>query len=285
VGSMAGVISQSDLSMRYEQLDFNLANPTLANLDVRKAIAYATNRTAMMDDTVAQLYPSSKLLGNHLFMNIQSGYVNNGREFDEPHIGIARKLLAEAGYLPLGGPYLSSGVKVLKLTLTADAASKQARVIEHLFVQQMKKVGIDVVISNTPSPSALLQRLATGNFDIALVSERASPYIAYNTLQYSSALSAGGVPEDLTGFDSSYVDSLVVKASEELSTSKAASIYNRVDQYLWQQMVSLPLFEEPSLLAYNHYDVGISDNVTKAGPVFDAYNWSVVRPQLTKAQP
>ncbi len=285
VGSLGGVISQSDLSMRYEQLDFNLSNPILANLNVRKAIAYATNRTVMMEDTVDQLYPSSRLLGNHLFMNIQPGYVNNGAEYDKPHIRTARKLLAEAGYLPLGGPYLSSGTKALKLTLTADAASMQSRVVEHLFVRQMAKVGIDVTISNAPSSSALFQRLVSGNYDIALVGLRASPYVAYNTLQYSSILSAGGVPQDVTGFESTYADSLILEASEELSPSKAFSLYNRVDQYLWAQMVSLPLFEEPSLLAYNHYDVGITDNVTKAGPVFDAYSWSVVRPQETRTQP
>ena len=64
--------------LEFEHLDFNEADPYLAKLQVRQAIAYGTNRQEIINHTVGEISPGLKPLGNRMFVNTQPQYVNNG---------------------------------------------------------------------------------------------------------------------------------------------------------------------------------------------------------------
>ncbi len=64
--------------LQFEHLDFNEADPYLAKLQVRQAIAYGTNRDQIISHTVGEVYPSTVPLGNRMFVPTQPQYVDNG---------------------------------------------------------------------------------------------------------------------------------------------------------------------------------------------------------------
>ena len=55
-------------------MDFNESNPYLANVNVRHAIAYGTNRAQMVARIVTPMAPSIKPLNNRLWMATQPAY-------------------------------------------------------------------------------------------------------------------------------------------------------------------------------------------------------------------
>ncbi len=50
---------------------------------------------------------------------------------------------------------------------------------------------------------------------------------------------------------------------------------NEADKCLWGDMFSLPLYQKPTLLAYDSNYKGIGDNSTQAGPLWNNDGFSV----------
>ena len=95
-------------------------------------------------------------------------------------------------------------------------------------------------------------------------------------------------PELEQALDDPDVDQLFLQAAQELNPVDGGKIYTQIDDQLWDQMVALPLFGEPELIAngvqlanagYNPSVDGILWNVAPLDPVEagPAPNW-VVRP-------
>ena len=65
--------------LEFQHMDFNQANPYLAKLDVRQAIAYGTNRADMVNRIVGPITASVKPLNNRIFMPNQPQYTGHQR--------------------------------------------------------------------------------------------------------------------------------------------------------------------------------------------------------------
>ncbi len=276
VRQIGTVASSTGLGFSFEHLDFNQRNPFLKLLPVRQAIAKAIDRQQLITAGVGQINRTIKPDNNHLFVNSQQAYQDNGAGYEQGDAAGARKLLAGAGFIAGPDGYLQLGGAPLELRLSTTSDDPLRVAAEGLIADQLRRAGIKVDVANAPTTTLLSQDLPAGNFDLALFSWVSSAFPSDNAAPYETPGVGGATNFD--AYSSAKVDSLFGQANSELNAGRAGNIYNQIDQQLWADMVSLPLYQDPTFLAHVRGYVNITDNPSASGPFWNAEQWGLVLP-------
>ena len=72
------------------------------------------------------------------------------------------------------------------------------------------------------------------------------------------------------------MDQLFNQASRALNPVVGGTIYDQIDDQLWDQMVALPLFETPGLLANGVQITGIAYNPSEDGILWNVDQWTLL---------
>ncbi len=107
-----------------------------------------------------------------------------------------------------------------------------------------------------------------------------SPYMSQTLAWYTMLLGPAGKNGSLdwTGFSNSQFDQLVETASQQLNPNTAATYYAQADTRLWDEMVSLPLYAEPTALVWSRTIGGDDAHAAQRQP-------AVVRPAVGRPRP
>jgi peptide/nickel transport system substrate-binding protein len=274
VRQIGTVASSSAIGFSFERLDFNQRNAFLKLLPVRQAIAKAIDRPQLIAAGPAQINQATKTDNDHLYVNSQQGYSDNGAGYEQGDTAGARKLLTGAGLTPGADGYfqLAGAPLQLRISTTSDDPARVAA--EGLITDQLARAGIKVDVANAPTATLLDQVLPSGNFDLALYSSVSSAFPSENAAPYLSSAGAG----NFDAYSNPKVDTLFDQANAELNAGKAGAIYNEIDQQLWADMVSLPLYPDPTFLAHLRGYVNIADNPSASGPFWNAEQWGLLAP-------
>ena len=87
--------------------------------------------------------------------------------------------------------------------------------------------------------------------------------------------------QDWTGYSNSQFDRLVETASQQLNPDTAAGYYTQADTQLWDDMVSLPLFAEPTALVWSRTIGGVTPMPRSDSLLWYAQLWAVRAPEST----
>ena len=265
--------------LQFEHFDFNQANPYLAKLVVRQAIAYGTDRKALIAATVGQAAPSTKALDNRIYMNNQPQYVANGSAYDNVNVAKAQSLLSGAGFTmgsdgyfqPNFGP--ESG-QDFTLSLTTTTGNSIRSATQQVFQSQMKTVGIKITIVNHPAATFFGSDLPNGNYDIGEFAWVGSPFASGNNSIYCSYTDTTNCGSNWTHYANPAVDALLAKGAAATSPKAEASYYNQADALLWADMDTLPLYQKPVMTAWSTSFDHILPNPSQAGVTWNAFAWT-----------
>lgn len=273
VSPLPGVEAAVGQGLSFEQLDFNEKDPVLGDPVVRQALAKAIDRAALVRQTVDQLDPRIAVLDDRMFVNNQAGYQDNsGGGYDHADLAAEARLLSGDGFVMGPDGTWEKGSVPLVLRLGTATGDDLARQTEQVLASQLTTGGIKVDIANDPPAKFLGTDLPTGNFDLALYTRAASVFPSTNQGYYVS-----GAPgsQDYDDHVEPAVGSLLDKASGELNAVSAAADYNQVDGLLWKDMVTLPLYQEPTFIAFNNHYGNIEANPGPSTPFADADTWGL----------
>ena len=136
--------------LEFEHIDFNQADPYLAKVGVREAIAHGVNRQSIIARTVGQIAKGTSPLGSRMLVPSQKGYQATSFAFDPGQSVLLLKKLgfkkAADGYFhPNFGPQKG---KDLTFTMQSTAGNTIRSQTEVLFQAQMKAIGIRINIQN-----------------------------------------------------------------------------------------------------------------------------------------
>jgi len=270
VQQLPDVQYQINFGLSFEYLDFNFKNPQLGDLKVRQAIATGLNRQELLDRTVKQFSSNASVLGNRIWLTGQKEYQDHSGNFGKGDVAAAKQLLEGDGYTLGSDGIYAKGGKKLSFRFSTTAGNQLRETLGVLFQAQMKQIGIEIKIANAPSTKFFGENLPNGNFDIADFAWVGTPF----TVSGSKAIYVTGGGGNYGKYSSSQVDSLFDQAVGELDPAKSAALGNQIDQQIWTDMATIPLYTKPTFLAWRNTYTNITDNASNVGPFVDEPLWA-----------
>jgi peptide/nickel transport system substrate-binding protein len=270
VQQLPDVQYQINFGLSFEHLDFNFKSGALGDLKVRQAIATGLNRQELLDRTVKQFSSKATVLGNRIYLTGQKEYQDHSGNYGKGDTAAAKQLLESDGYkLGSDGIYAKGGKRLsFRFSTTAGNALRETQGV--LFQSQMKQIGIEIKIANAPSPKFFGDWLPNGNFDICDFAWVGTPF----AITGSKSIYLSGSDSNYGKYADPKVDQLFNQATAELDPAKAVTLGNQIDQVLWDDMATIPLYTKPTFLAWRNTFTNITDNATNEGPFVAEPLWA-----------
>jgi len=287
VSSSPKLSSQASLGTTILQLEFNVRRSPLSDAAVRQGIGRSIDRQGIVETVAQPVDPMVGVDNDHLFANVQPGYSDNAAGFHTVDPGTAVQLFDQGGLVAdAHGTWTVKGAPVtLQLVWASDDPWSAAT--GPILAAELVAAGFDVTSTPVPAEQLLGSVLPDGDFDLALAPVASGAYptamaASFSTLE--AQLGAAG-SQDWSGFDDPKLDALFTEAARELAGQSAAALYQQIDQALWQELPTLPLFAEPTVLVSDVTMLGPQPNPGGSGLLWDASNWFYLVPAPAKGAP
>jgi peptide/nickel transport system substrate-binding protein len=289
VSSLPNTVSSLKPSLNFLQLEFDVAAPLTSVTAVREGIAHAIDRPLLEQQTLGSIEPNLVLDEDHLAVPTQTSYATStaSGSYDTADLDSTADLLKSAGYHKSpAGLYVDGQGKPLTVRMAVETGDPWIAQVGEGIVDQLQQVGITVITVPVDGPAGLDSALAAGAYDMALVTRTASPYQSQTEAWYSYLLGANGPggSQNWSNFTDAQVDQLFSQATgdiQDLDPVTAAAVYAQIDDQLWDQMVALPLFQEPALVANGVQLGNVQYNPSVDGLLWNLQDWSSLVPKRT----
>jgi peptide/nickel transport system substrate-binding protein len=269
VKAIPDVHSEINFGLTYEHLDFNFKNELLADPAVRKAFATGLNIQQIVDRTVKQFSDKASVLGNRVWLTGQPEYQDHRGQYGNGNVAEAEKLLTDAGYTKGADGIFAKGGKKLSFNISTTAGNALRESQEQIIQAQAKQFGMDIKIKNADADKLFGEWLPEGNYDIANFAWVGDPY----AVSSNDPIFRTGSAQNYGSYSNPEVDRMFDQAVAELDQAKAAELANQIDQKLWEDLPTIPLYQKPTFLAYDTGFAGVGDNTSEQGPFWNANTW------------
>jgi peptide/nickel transport system substrate-binding protein len=308
---LPGAQSDVDYSDTLLELDMASSPDTTLAPDVREAIALLINRQDLVNQQVSWALPGVQVADSHVNIQGQAAYkpastgtptttiptptsststtvIGAGGNVNFPVTPVptqADALLTAVGLIRSPGePYYHYAFGIpYTLHMVVDTSDSWAARAALVIRAELLAAGLNTTLAGEPSATLTGQVLASGFADLALMPESFSPYLSQTLAWYTMLLGAPGRngSEDWTGFSNPQFDQTVTTASQQLNADTAATTYGQADTMLWDEMVSLPLYPEPSALVWSRKVGGVTPTPRSDSLLWYAQSWAVRAPEST----
>jgi peptide/nickel transport system substrate-binding protein len=281
--ALAGVPSLTtsiEPGLEFQHMDFNESNPYLAVTGIRQALVYGTNRADLVNRITGPITSSVTPLNNRMFMPIQPQFQNTSGAFGAYDPAKAKQLLTAAGmtmgsdgyFHPNFGPEKGQDFTLSISTTTGEPVRSE---IEQLFQSYMKSIGVKINIQNYTAANLFGTIGPKGEFQIIEFAWVSTPFASGNQSIYCSYTNASLCGNNWDHYANATVDKLFDQALATVNPTQAAVLYNQVDSILWQDAVTLPLFEQPQLYTWTSTWGNVLPNASNAGLTWNSFAWGV----------
>ncbi len=272
--------SQTSFGLTFEHIDFNLDNTLLADDAVRQAIALGLDRKGIVERTVGQFSEEATQLDNRIWLTNQPQYEAHGEEYAEQDIEAAKAALEEAGYAEGDDGIFAKDGERLSFRISTTGGNALREATEQVIQSQLAEVGIDIVIDNTEGAAVFDRFFPESNaredldFDIALFAWVGTPFPSSSKALYTIE-EDGGIGQNEMGYDNPEVASLFDEAAVSTDQDLVADNLNQVDEILWEDLPTIPLYQKPTYLPFRSSVQGVEDNPGTSGPLWNASDWTL----------
>ncbi|MFI6311344.1 ABC transporter family substrate-binding protein [Nocardia fusca] len=237
----------------WSHLTFNGApGSLLEDPKLRVAIIKAIDRAGIAKAMQNGLVNDPQPLNNHIFIQGQKGYQDNSLPFDPE---AAKQELDALGWTLNGDVREKDGRKlVIRDVMYNDKTWVQ---VAQIIQQNLRQVGIELVIETKPGAGFFTDNIQPGNFDVGQWVWMGDAFPLSSIPQIW-----GYYPGNLQGnygrIGSPELNDLIEKTLTELDPQKAIELANQVDQAVWAEGHSIPLVQSAG-------NVGVRDNLANYG--------------------
>ena len=217
----------------WQYIAFNLKNPILKKVEVRRAIAHAIDRQKIAND----------LLGGHGVptdtMFAQGHWVRAENlptyAYDPAR---AKQLLDQAGYKDPDGDGPQSRFSLNFKTSTSNEANQRAVAVQ----QMLKQVGIDMKIASTET-GTFMEDIGKGNFDMYSLSRNGIQdpdfyYIIFHSKNFPPEGQNRGY------YSNPKVDALIMQGRATFDRSKRKQIYADIQRIVQEDLPYVSLYHQ-----------------------------------------
>jgi peptide/nickel transport system substrate-binding protein len=307
---LPGAQSQVDTSATLLQLDMASSLESDLSPDLRVAIALTINRQDLVDQQVSWAVPGITPGDSHVSVQGQQSYmpattgstttipaqtsststtvIGAGGSVNFPVTPVptqAAAFIAASGLVRTpGDPYYHSAFGApFQLHMIYDSSDPWATAAAPTLRAELLAAGLDTTLVPVAGATKTGEVLAAGFANLAVLPVTFTPYMSQIMAFYTELLGPAGKngSEDWTAYSNSQFDQLVETASKQLNPDTAAGFYNQADTQLWDEMVSLPLFAEPTALVWSRTIGGVTAMPRSTSLLWFAQLWAVRTPEST----
>ena len=241
--STSGGTVRAAAGPNWRQITFNSTAGLIADQTIRQAIVRGLDRAEIGSSDLAGIPWPAKPLGNHVFVENQKGYVDNGAEYNyDPEK--AKADLDAAGWVEGSDGIREKDGKKLTVKFSQLVGVPVSENEAQLVQAQLKDIGIDVEIVDVATDQ-FSEVLTNGDFEMIAFTWLGTPFPFPGIKQlYGTGSDSNYAKSDLPD-----VDALTDKIAVELDPAKRTEEANEVDKILWDFVHTLPLYQRPELFA------------------------------------
>jgi peptide/nickel transport system substrate-binding protein len=308
---LPGAQSEVDTSATLLQLD--MASSVQSDLppDLRFAIALSVDRQDLVNQQVSWASPVIAPGNSHLVVQGQQDYlpaptgsptttippstsststttIGAGGSVNFPVTPVpaqAATFIVATGLerTPGDAYYHSSFGAPFQLHMVYDSSDPWATAAAPVIQSELQAAGLDTTLLPVAGATQTGETLAAGFADLAVLPQTFTPYMSQTVAMYTQLLGPTGKngSQDWTGYSDNKFDQLVTTASEQLNLTTAMGLYAQADTMLWDNMVSLPLFAEPTVLVWSRTIAGVNAEPRSTSLLWFAQYWAVKVPEST----
>jgi peptide/nickel transport system substrate-binding protein len=289
VTSLPNTQSSVKPSLDLLELDFNMDAPLTAQAAAREAIAHALDRTVLLDRTFGSIDPSLVVNQDHLATPAQTGYNASSAsgEYTRRDLTDTDALLRSIGYhKDPAGHYVDASGRQLTVRMAVETGDPWISQVEAEVVGQLNQDGIAVDTMPVDGSTGMETAAEANSYDMALVTRMASPFETATEAWYSDELEPNETigTQNWSRLDDPEVNQLFVEAKQQLNPVVGGTVYGQIDDQLWDQMVALPLFGEPALLANGVQVDNVVYNPSVDGVLWNVSLWTLLKPGTASNQ-
>ena len=260
-GSGSTVVRSAPVALT--ELLFNFKNGFLQNRTLRQAVSACIDRKSLVTGRVVTVLPEATIADNRMLGPNDPGYRSTS---GTPPTGAerARALLTQSGYTSASntGPVTRDG-KPFALTLYYDPAGSLGKSVADGIAAQCAAAGLTIV----PTPNTN-EVVTDGPWDLALVSGPGDLSLANRVARYTK-----GDASDIGVFFSGQLSPTVAQAAAAINEKDFLEALNVIDESLWFNVPSIPLYRAPSLAVTASNVSGVAATPGFAGLFASAHNW------------
>ena len=255
-----GIVVEGGSQFVWEHFDFNFNNEALAIREVREAFALCLPRQQMVSNLILPLDPSATILNNRYNQQFEDGYVDasNGA-YDEVDLEAAQALLDASG--------VAQPVEI-RLGWFDNGGNARRTDQVALTIASCNQIGFNIV--DNGSDTFFDIELAAGDWDIAMFAWAGSPLKTGSSEIYRTN---GGI--NFGGYGNPDVDALLDAINGELDAATQVDLSNQVDAILWEDLVTIPVFSFPGVMAYSDNASSVVFNPSQNGLTWNASAWQL----------
>jgi peptide/nickel transport system substrate-binding protein len=228
----------------WRHIDLGSTGP-LADLKVRQAVMLSIDRVGDAKTLLGPLDWPATVLNSHIWMNNQAQYKSTCGDFCNQDIAKADSLLESAGYTKgADGIYAKNG-KPLNLTFIIPDGVKTSADESALQQKALQKAGIKVTIKSVPSDPFFPDYVLVGKFDLTIFSWIGTQF----PISSAQSIYTSNGDQNYAKIGNKDIDNLYSQAVSELDPQKAVDLTYQIDQKIWEEGHSVPLYQRPDLVA------------------------------------
>ncbi|GAA5158425.1 ABC transporter family substrate-binding protein [Pseudonocardia eucalypti] len=243
--AIPGVAVRRAIPKQYYHVTFNGApGAILADRALRQAIARGIDRAAIAQRLVGRIVGPPTLMGNHIYPIGSTGYRDNSGGFGFDPAAAQRELDALGWLRPSPGAVRVKDGRPLRLRFVVPSANPISEQVGKIVLDQLARLGVEVVIDAVPTARFFVDFVNVGNFDLTAFQwvNTGSPFSdAAGLYQEPRDSDIGG---NFGRIHDPAISAKFAAGVGELDDAKRTELGNEIDKLIWDEVHHIPLFPQ-----------------------------------------
>jgi ABC-type transport system substrate-binding protein len=261
----------------WEHIAFNHDDPLLSQSWVREAIALAIDREAILDETVNNIGPDIGSLDNSIWMTNAAVYSPNYNTVFDP---VRSEQILQDRFCVKGddGIYECQGRRMSFAWSTTIGDEFRVTAAE-MIQDSLEQVGIEIEIQlRTPSDLFSSDVFFGGPEVWQMINfswkAAADPYLGNTTYYCVGEAPSGFGALNVSRYCNDEVEALIRSTERIVDATQRAGVYNDADRLYLEDLAVIPLYQKPSLLAWNEGLSGPVPNMSRSTDMWNLAAWA-----------
>ncbi|UED85006.1 ABC transporter family substrate-binding protein [Streptomyces profundus] len=271
IAAAEGLESEVSEEYTYEHLDFNFDNgPFADSIELREAFALCVPYETLVDNLIKPVVPEATVKQVRNVAPWDAGYqeaIDASAEYIESYgttdIERSRQILEEQD--------------AVGLTVRLGTLDNQRRNDAGLLIEtSCEEAGFDVEFTAAADFFDTTGALSEGRFDVAMYAWSGSPDRSgwNSTYRTVGECSVDGKGNNNGCYSNEELDQLLDDVLRTGVLEEAVAITADIEAHLWENLVTIPLYQHPGITAWNGAVENVVPNPSQNGIIWNAQTWS-----------